>query len=150
MRPRRAGRAGVDPVDKNISIPELPDANTVFAKPGFNIIATANSRDQGGERSVGGAQAAIQLRSHPDCRRQEDRSRNRPQTFHRLLAKFNIPATIEPALLDLLATVFRELREGKTSEGIGVKAPAQPSPPPRRSARRSMPCCTAGTSGTGG
>ncbi len=33
--------------DKNIAIPELPDANNVFAKPGFNIIATANSRDQG-------------------------------------------------------------------------------------------------------
>src|SRR5436190_4084415 len=33
--------------EKNIAIPELPDANTVFARPGFNIIATANSRDQG-------------------------------------------------------------------------------------------------------
>src|SRR5262245_43920639 len=30
--------------DKTISIPELPDHNTVFAKPGFNVIATANSR----------------------------------------------------------------------------------------------------------
>src|SRR5436190_24337411 len=33
--------------EKNIAIPELPEANAVFAKPGFNIIATANSRDQG-------------------------------------------------------------------------------------------------------
>src|SRR5262249_42712864 len=33
--------------DKAIAVPELPDANMVFAKPGFNIIATANSRDQG-------------------------------------------------------------------------------------------------------
>ncbi len=33
--------------EKNVAIPELPDANTIFAKQGFNIIATANSRDQG-------------------------------------------------------------------------------------------------------
>src|SRR5690348_9993798 len=33
--------------EKNIVVPELPDANMVFARPGFNVIATANSRDQG-------------------------------------------------------------------------------------------------------
>src|SRR5207249_2843783 len=33
--------------DKNIAVPELPDANMVFARAGFNVIATANSRDQG-------------------------------------------------------------------------------------------------------
>src|SRR5690349_1344885 len=33
--------------DKAIAVPELPDANMVFARPGFNVIATANSRDQG-------------------------------------------------------------------------------------------------------
>src|SRR3954451_8986429 len=33
--------------DKAIAVPELPDANMVFARPGFNIIATANARDQG-------------------------------------------------------------------------------------------------------
>src|ERR1043166_7083070 len=33
--------------DKAIAVPELPDANMVWAKPGFNIIATANTRDQG-------------------------------------------------------------------------------------------------------
>ena len=33
--------------DKAIAVPELPDANMVFARPGFNVIATANTRDQG-------------------------------------------------------------------------------------------------------
>jgi MoxR-like ATPase len=109
--------------DKNISIPELPDANTVFAKPGFNIIATANSRDQG----VNDLSAALKRRFNyvhipivADKKTEIEIVRKRSTD---LLEKFNIPATIEPALLDLLATVFRELREGKTSEGIGVKAP---------------------------
>jgi MoxR-like ATPase len=109
--------------DKNISIPELPDANTVLAKPGFNIIATANSRDQG----VNDLSAALKRRFNyvhipivADKKTEIEIVRKRSTD---LLEKFNIPATIEPALLDLLATVFRELREGKTSEGIGVKAP---------------------------
>src|SRR5438067_3724858 len=33
--------------DKAIAVPELPDSNMVFARPGFNVIATANTRDQG-------------------------------------------------------------------------------------------------------
>src|SRR5262245_56166293 len=33
--------------EKYVSIPELKHDNTVFAAPGFNIIATANSRDRG-------------------------------------------------------------------------------------------------------
>src|SRR3984957_17276945 len=33
--------------DKAIAVPELPDNNMVWARTGFNIIATANTRDQG-------------------------------------------------------------------------------------------------------
>src|SRR5436305_11291518 len=33
--------------DKAIAVPELPEANMVWARPGFNVIATANTRDQG-------------------------------------------------------------------------------------------------------
>jgi energy-coupling factor transporter ATP-binding protein EcfA2 len=33
--------------DKAIAVPELPDHNMVWARPGFNVIATANTRDQG-------------------------------------------------------------------------------------------------------
>src|SRR5262249_41528197 len=33
--------------DKAIAVPELPDANMIWARPGFNVIATANTRDQG-------------------------------------------------------------------------------------------------------
>src|SRR5206468_6858612 len=33
--------------EKYVTIPELKGDNVVFASPGFNIIATANSRDRG-------------------------------------------------------------------------------------------------------
>lgn len=110
--------------EKNIAIPELPDANTVFAKPGFNIIATANSRDQG----VNDLSAALKRRFNyvhipivSDKNTEIEIVRKRSQD---LLARFHIPATIEPDILELLATAFRELRDGKTAEGIAVKSPA--------------------------
>lgn len=110
--------------DKNIAIPELPDANTVFAKPGFNIIATANSRDQG----VNDLSAALKRRFNyvhipivSDKKTEVEIVRQRSAD---LLSRYDIPATIEPAILDLLATAFRELRDGKTGEGVSVKSPS--------------------------
>ena len=109
--------------DKNIAIPELPDNNAIFARPGFNVIATANSRDQG----VNDLSAALKRRFNyvhipivADKKTEVEIVRQRSAD---LLARYDIPAAIEPAMLDLLATTFRELRDGKTAEGISVKAP---------------------------
>jgi MoxR-like ATPase len=109
--------------DKTIAIPELPDTNTIYAKPGFNIIATANSRDQG----VNDLSAALKRRFNyvhipiiADKKTEVEIVRQRSAD---LLARYDIPTTIEPAILDLLATAFRELRDGKTAEGISVKSP---------------------------
>jgi MoxR-like ATPase len=109
--------------DKNISIPELPDSNTVFAKPGFNIIATANSRDQG----VNDLSAALKRRFNyvhipivSDRKTEIEIVRQRSTD---LLSRYDIPAVIEPSILELLVTAFRELRDGKTNEGVSVKSP---------------------------
>jgi MoxR-like ATPase len=109
--------------DKNIAIPELPDANTIFAKPGFNIIATANSRDQG----VNDLSAALKRRFNyvhipiiADKKQEIEIVRQRAMD---LLERYDITTTLEPGILDLLATAFRELRDGKTAEGISVKSP---------------------------
>lgn len=109
--------------DKNISIPELPDANTVYGKPGFNIIATANSRDQG----VNDLSSALKRRFNyvhiPIVADKKTEIEIVCQRTADLLLRYDIPATIEPAVLELLATAFRELRDGKTSEGVSVKSP---------------------------
>jgi MoxR-like ATPase len=110
--------------DKNIAIPELPEANTVFAKPGFNIIATANSRDQG----VNDLSSALKRRFNyvhipivADKKTEIEIVRQRSTD---LLARYDIPAVVEPSILELLATAFRELRDGKTGEGVSVKSPS--------------------------
>ncbi|HEX4797323.1 MAG TPA: AAA family ATPase [Humisphaera sp.] len=109
--------------EKNIAIPELPEANAIFAKPGFNIIATANSRDQG----VNDLSAALKRRFNyvhiPIVADKKTEVEIVRQRSAELLKRYEITAPIEPAILELLATAFRELRDGKTAEGVSVKSP---------------------------
>ena len=109
--------------DKNVAVPELPDANMVFARPGFNIIATANARDQG----VNEFSAALKRRFNyihipvvADLKTEMDIVRDRSKE---LLERYRIPTRIEEPVLHLLTTVFREIRNGSTGDGVSVKRP---------------------------
>src|SRR5579859_534776 len=104
--------------EKAIAVPELPDANMVFARPGFNVIATANSRDQG----VNELSAALKRRFNyihipivADQKTEIEIVRDRSKE---LLERYKIPAKLEEPVLALLGTVFRELRTGQTGEGV--------------------------------
>jgi MoxR-like ATPase len=104
--------------DKNIVVPELPDANMVFARPGFNVIATANSRDQG----VNELSAALKRRFNyvhiPIVADQKTEIAIVRDRSKELLERYKIPAKIEEPVIAMLATVFREMRAGTTTDGI--------------------------------
>jgi MoxR-like ATPase len=109
--------------DKAIAVPELPASPLVWAKPGFNVIATANSRDQG----VNELSAALKRRFNyvhipiiADQRTEQSVVRQRTTE---LMQRYGLQARVAPPVLDLLTTVFRELRQGKSKEGIGLKQP---------------------------
>src|SRR3569833_4012057 len=93
--------------DKTIAVPELPDANMVFAKPGFNVIATANSRDQG----VNELSAALKRRFNyiyiPVIADQKTEVEIVRQRSAELIAQYQLPVKINPPILQMLATVFR-------------------------------------------
>ena len=96
--------------DKNIVVPELPDANMVYARPGFNIIATANSRDQG----VNELSAALKRRFNyvhiPIVADQKTEIAIVRDRSKELLERYKIPAKIEESVLTVLATVLRDAR----------------------------------------
>ncbi|MEZ4238705.1 MAG: AAA family ATPase [Myxococcota bacterium] len=109
--------------DKAIAVPELPDAPMIWARPGFNVIATANTRDQG----VNELSAALKRRfnyiylpvvgdRNTEIEIVRERSRD-------LMARYQVPARIEEPVLALLATVFREIREGRTADGVQIQKP---------------------------
>jgi len=109
--------------DKAVAVPELPASPMIWARPGFNVIATANSRDQG----VNELSAALKRRFNyvhipliSDQRTELSVVRQRTQE---LMARYGIEARVAPPVLELLTTVFRELRAGKSKEGVGLKKP---------------------------
>lgn len=110
--------------DKAIAVPELPGDAMVFAKPGFNIIATANARDQG----VNELSAALKRRFNyvhipvvADQKTEVEIVRTRSKE---LIERYKIAARVEEPVLKLLATVFREMRNGVTAEGVNVQKPS--------------------------
>jgi MoxR-like ATPase len=110
--------------DKAIAVPELPGASMVFARPGFNIIATANTRDQG----VNELSAALKRRFNyvfiPIVGDQKTEVKIVAQRSEELLRRYDLPAKINPPVLELLATVFREIRDGRSSDGVSLKKPS--------------------------
>src|SRR5215213_1567252 len=110
--------------DKAIAVPELPDANMVWARPGFNVIATANTRDQG----VNELSAALKRRFNyiyiPIVGDQKTEVKIVQQRSAELLERYNLPAKLSPPVIELLATVFREIRNGKTADGVSIKKPS--------------------------
>ena len=110
--------------DKVIAVPELPDSNSVRAKAGFNIIATANTRDQG----VNDLSAALKRRFNyiyiPIVADQKTEIEIVESRSAELMARYDLEMKIPKPIVELLATAFREMRDGKTSDGLKVKQPS--------------------------
>lgn len=109
--------------EKLLMVPELgPDA-LVGAKPGFNVIATANLRDRG----VNEMSSALKRRFNFETVKPIADRAFEVELVSRQLddALASMPAGVEaPAdVIDLLVTAFRELRSGRTAEGTPLKRP---------------------------
>lgn len=108
--------------DRVMAIPELPDSErTLFAKSGFNVIATANTRDRG----VNEMSAALKRRFnfetvHPIQDIELELNLVQRET-NQNLSNSEVPVTLDPDLTELLVTTFRELRQGKTTSGKGIE-----------------------------
>lgn len=96
--------------EKYVSIPELDDDNIVFAKPGFSIIATANSRDRG----VNDLSSALKRRFNfvriPVVTNKRSEAEIVRFRTSELLRRHQIELEVPPTLLDVLLQSFADLR----------------------------------------
>lgn len=111
--------------ERRMMIPELegPDGS-VFAAPGFNLIATANLRDRGVSEMSSALKRRLNFETVPpiaDARQEIDLVRRRAQA---VLHESGTETEVDASLLDILVTTFRDLREGRTGEGWNVERPA--------------------------
>ena len=108
--------------DRVMIVPELDgDLRTLYARKGFNVIATANTRDKG----VNEMSAALKRRFNFETVRpipnlQQEMELVQRET-NKQLERAGIPATMQPDLTELLVTTFHEVRHGKTGDGQSVE-----------------------------
>jgi MoxR-like ATPase len=111
--------------ERRMMIPELEgEQGSVFALPGFNIIATANLRDRGVSEMSAALKRRLNFETVPpigDAKQEIELVRARA---HALLSESGTDAGVDCRLLDILVTTFRDLREGRTEEGWNVDRPA--------------------------
>jgi len=109
--------------DKVMSVPELGETGFLFAKPGFNIIGTANTRDRG----VNEMSSALKRRFNfetvfpinnvaLECKIIEEQCDS--------LLGSDAKKLIDRDIINLIATTFHELREGQSVEGTKIDPPA--------------------------
>jgi len=102
--------------EKYISIPELSGGDGVtFAKPGFNIIATANSRDRG----VNDLSTALKRRFNfvqiPIVTNKKTEKEIVMFRTAELLARNQFEVDVPPSLLDILLQTFADMREASAA-----------------------------------
>jgi MoxR-like ATPase len=109
--------------EKAIAIPELERIE--YARRGFNIIATANTRDRGVNEMSSALKRRFNFVELPvlsDLQQEMAVVRQRTQE---MLADHAVQADLPDELIETLVTVFQELRQGQTLDGEQkVKSPS--------------------------
>jgi MoxR-like ATPase len=110
--------------DRRLSVPELGEEGAASAQQGFNVIATANLRDRG----VSEMSAALKRRSNfetvPPIRDLDHEVALVQRQAESAVARVGVPLAVDLRVLEALVTAFRDLRNGRSSEGWAVDRPS--------------------------
>lgn len=112
--------------DRRIAVPELSGETdqAVYAAPGFALIATANLRDRGVSEMSAALKRRFNFELVPpigDLATETELVRRQARS---LLERVEVPFAVDDAVLEVLVTAFRDLRNGATVEGWEVERPS--------------------------
>jgi MoxR-like ATPase len=112
--------------DRVMAVPELGGADgMLYAREGFNIIATANTRDRGVNEMSAALKRRFDFETVFPILDFERELQLVADNAARLLARSGIPATLPPPVLELLVRTFRDLRgapDDGSAAGAGTSA----------------------------
>lgn len=109
--------------DRRVSVPELGD-HAEHARPGFNVIATANLRDRGVSEMSAALKRRFNFETVPpiaDAARETALVKTKAKTA---LERVGEELRVDDAVLEVIVTAFRDLRTGRSAEGWGVEKPS--------------------------
>lgn len=108
--------------DRVMAIPELQDAGrNLYAQMGFNVIATANTRDRGVNEMSAALKRRFNFETIPPINNLRQELDLVQRQTDQLLAQAQIPIALPPELTEILVTTFHELRTGTTSDGKALE-----------------------------
>lgn len=110
--------------DKLLHVPEMQGEGAVlFGQPGFNVIATANTRDRGVHEMSAALKRRFNFETvHPIVDPAFELEIVLEQAGE-LLAQSGASAVLQPDVIAVLVTTFSDLRKGRTAEGAVVERP---------------------------
>lgn len=108
--------------DRVMSIPELEGpGRTLYAKSGFNVIATANTRDRGVNEMSAALKRRFNFETVQPIVSLDDEMALVQRESDKLLKRAEIPISLKPEVIELLVTTFQELRTGQTGDGKALE-----------------------------
>lgn len=110
--------------DKVLNIPELGDEGLLFADSGFNIIATANTRDKGVNEMSSALKRRFNFETIFPINDVSLEVKIIEQEVEKLLCESEVKIKVDTDVVNMLATTFHELREGVSSEGSRIDKPS--------------------------
>jgi len=106
--------------DRVLFVPELSDGQ-IYAQQGFNILATANTRDRGTHEMSAALKRRFNFETvYPIADPAEELLLVEQEAARQLLAS-GVQKSPPRELLEVLVTTFRELRNGQTQDGQALE-----------------------------
>ena len=109
--------------DKVLNIPELGDDGFLFAKPGFNVIGTANTRDKGVNEMSSALKRRFNFETVMPVREVALEKQIILNEVGELARENGIDMTPDEEAANLLASTYHELREGVSAYGHRIDKP---------------------------
>ncbi|MCU4537909.1 AAA family ATPase [Acinetobacter bereziniae] len=109
--------------EKQMMIPEMGQDFNLAATQGFNIIATANLRDRGVHEMSAALKRRFNFETVKAIRDRKFEIELVGLQLKQQLAELYQEIQIRPQIIELLVTIFNELRTGQSLQGASLKTP---------------------------
>lgn len=110
--------------DKVLNVPELGEEGLLFAKQGFNVIGTANTRDKGVNEMSSALKRRFNFETVLPVRDVALEKQIIVNEVKNLAAENQISMEVDEDVAELLASTYHELREGVSSMGHRIDKPS--------------------------
>ena len=110
--------------DKVLNVPELGDEGFLFAKPGFNVIGTANTRDKGVNEMSSALKRRFNFETVMPVREAALEKQIIINEVNKLAQESHMETRADEDVAEILASTYHELREGASSYGHRIDKPS--------------------------